>query len=282
MEDLRKRIQESFNELSKVEKRIAEFLLSNDVNIVNYSVADLSRETEASGASIVRFCRRLGFKGFSELKFQVERDLVSFVGENQRVEPADDLPTVQHKVLSYYSSLIEKMHYALDTDEVKRAVDAIAGASRVHLFAEGGSASIAHYALSILVHSGVYCNIETDASLEVITAAYLKKNDVVIGVSYSGRTINTLDALKIAKEKGATIIVITGNKNSPIKKYADILLTANNNKPMYVSDLPAGRLEEFCIFSVLQVALMLKNNEYASKMSKEVMRVVEGKRIKSK
>lgn len=282
MVDLNTRIQQVYPEMSKAEKRIAEFILNNDINILDYSAEELSRATDTSGASIVRFCRTLGFKGFLELKFQVERNLVSFVGEDQQVELTDDVTTVQHKVLSYYASVINDLHYALDPAAIERAVDAISGASQVHLYAEGGSASMAYYALNIFIHSGIYCRLETDSSLQIMAATYLGPDDVVIGVSHSGRMINTLDVLKIAKDNGATVIVITGYKDAQIKKYADIILTANIKKPLYVSDLPSSHLEEFCIFSVLQAALLLRDYDHASKMSKKVLQAVENKRVSRK
>ncbi len=277
--DLNARIQQVYPTMSKAEKRIAEYLLHNDINIADYSADELSKETDTSAASIVRFCRTLGFKGFLELKFQVERNLVSFVGEDQQVELTDDVATVQHKVLSYYSSLISDLHYALDPAEIERAVDLISGASQVHLCAEGGSASMAYYALNIFIHSGIYCRMETDSSLQIMASAYLGPGDVVIGVSHSGRMINTLDALKNAKENGATVIAVTGNKDAAIKKYADVLLTANLRKPMYMSDLPASHLEEFCIFSVLQASLLLRDYDHAKRMSKKVLQAVENKRV---
>lgn len=280
--DLNTRIQQVYPEMSKAEKRIAEYLLHNDINILDYSADELSKATDTSAASIVRFCRTLGFKGFLELKFQVERNLVSFVGEDQQVEATDDVATVQHKILSYYASLINDLHYALDSAEIEKAVNTIAGAKQVHLYAEGGSASMAYYALNIFIHSGIYCRLETDSSLQIMAAAYLTPDDVVIGVSHSGRMINTLDALKLARESGAKIIVVTGNKDAPIKKYADVLLTANLKKPMYISDLPAGHLEEYCIFSVLQAALLLRDYDHASKMSKKVFQNVELKRVSRK
>ncbi len=280
--DLDARIQQAYPEMSKAEKRIADFLLNNDIDILEYSAGELSKATGTSGASIVRFCRTLGFKGFLELKFQVERNLVSFVGEDQQVELTDDTATVQNKVLSYFASLINDLHYALDPIAMERAVDLICKADQVHLCAEGGSASMAYYGLNILLHSGIYCRIETDSSLQMMAGAYLGPGDVVIGMSHSGRMINTLDALRLARNNGAAIVVITGNKDAPIKKYADVLLTANLKKPMYVSDLPSSHLEEMCILSVLQANLLLRHYTHASRMSKRVLLAIESKRTKKK
>ncbi|MCC8189480.1 MAG: MurR/RpiR family transcriptional regulator, partial [Planctomycetes bacterium] len=279
MTDIHARIRDALPRMSKAERRIGEYLLANDINILEYSAEELSRETETSAASIVRFCRTLGFKGYLELKFQVERNLVTFVGEDQQVDPGDDIATIQHKVLSYYASLVNDLHYALDPLEMKKAVDIIAGASQVHLYAEGGSASMAYYALNIFIHSGIYCRIEVDSSLQMMAAAYLGPGDVVLGITHSGRMINTLDALRLARANGAAIVAVTGNPDAPIKKLADVLLTANIKKPMYVSDLPSGHLEEFCILSVLQTALLVRDYDHASTMSKKVFKAVESKRV---
>ncbi len=280
--DLHNLIRQIHPDMSKAEKRIADFLLENDINILDYSAEELSKASGTSAASIVRFCRKLGFKGYMEMKFQIERALVSFVGEDQQIELTDDVPSVQNKVLSYYSSLIDDMHHALAPDDIECAAAIIADAERVLFFSEGASGAMASYGVSIFSYAGVYCHAQTDPAFQIMSASHLGEKDAVVAISHSGQSVNLLDTLREVKENGVPVVCITGYKDSALKKYSDVTLAANLKRPMYFSELPAGRLEEFCILSILQSAVLIRNFNRASKVTKQIRRALAQKRVGKK
>lgn len=54
--------------------------------------------------------------------------------------------------------------------------------------------------------------------------SYLNKNDVVIGISGSGNSVNVIKAMEYAKTKGAITVALVGYKGGKLKAVADIVV----------------------------------------------------------
>ncbi|MGI6083945.1 MAG: MurR/RpiR family transcriptional regulator [Acetivibrionales bacterium] len=277
--EINKRIQSKYSKMSKSEKLIADFIMKDPREVLSGTVFDLAKRTNTSGASVVRFCREIGFKGFSELKFQIERNMLSLINGDDQIELDDDIGTIKDKVIAYKHKVLDDIYRSLDNEQLERAVEALAFAKTIHIYAEGGSGSMAYCASNSFIHTGLYCQQITDASTQVMSAAYLKKGDVALGLTHSGEIKNTIDALKVARENGATTICITGHKNSSVTKCADIVLATDAKMPLPLSDLPAARLSELCLISILQIGVLTKAYDRFSGKSKKVKKAVRLKRL---
>ena len=99
MNDLLVRIKFQLPSLPRAEKIVAEELLENPEAIIDMTLAGMARETGSSEASIIRFCRRMGFNGYTELKHA----FMKAVGEggevqSEKIENQDDMRTILKKV----------------------------------------------------------------------------------------------------------------------------------------------------------------------------------------
>ena len=270
------RIRNHYHLLSDSEKKIADYILDNKDNILNLPISMLAEKIGTSAATIIRFCQSLGFKGYTELKFYVERELLSPVGEIEKIDKNDSIKVLKQKIFKFNKEVIDDTLMILDDSKVEKAIDAISGAQKINLYGEGGSGSIALSALNLFLQIGLPCSAFNDAFLQITSAAQLTKNDVAIGISHSGRAINTVDAMKVAKQKGATVICITGYANSPITEYSDIVLYTSSKTTHFLSDLPAARISELCVLSILQLGIVTRNYENFTgniKKSKEIFKM---------
>ncbi len=280
MKDLVGLIQKHQDNFSKTEKKIAEYLIHNLEKALAFSVEDLARETGTSGATVVRFCRTMGFRGFLDFKYQMERNVLFVLENEQQIKRGDQIPDIKNKIIQYSIGLMNEVRESLDDGALERACDAIAKAKRVIVFAEGGSATMADFAKTSFIHTGVYCHVETDASIQIMAAQYVTRDDTVIGMTHSGRIGNTIDALAAAKKLGAKTIAITGTYGTPICEHADIVLACNINHPFDLSDFQGSRLEEFCILSILQMGTLLKTYEQSNRIAQKVTEAAESRRRK--
>ncbi len=274
-----KKFEDTF---SKSAKLIARYIEAYPDTILDLSTSELAEKTGTSAASVVRFCRTIGCKGFLDFKNQMERDFLYVVEQEQQIMQTDNVSTIKNKIIQYSISLFDEFRSAIDVDDLEEAADAVVKAKRVILIAEGGSASMADCARINLINAGVYCTLETDASIQIMTAEYASPEDVVIGITHSGRIRSTIDALEIAKKRGATTIAITGSHSAPICEYADIILACDVHHQYDLSDFQGSRLEEFTIMSILQIVVLFKSYGDAAFVSGRVRSSVEEKRrIKS-
>ena len=70
------RIHLQFSSLSKSQKRIAQYIVNHPNEIVHYSITQLAQKTKTTPSTITRFCQSMSYKGFSEMKVYIEKQLI--------------------------------------------------------------------------------------------------------------------------------------------------------------------------------------------------------------
>lgn len=235
MNELLIKIQLLLSSLPKSEKIIAEALLENPEAIEYMTLAQLSRESGASEAAIVRFSHHLGFDGYTAMKegfIQSCKNTASL--PEQDITQHEAMRTIMEKI--YKNNMLTLSEtLALVGDEYDQAVDALISAKAIHFFGTGDAYAVARLAYMKFKRLGIICSCDEDVMLQMITASNMSNQDVAIAVSYEGRSQNIVRAFKIAKQMGATTISITKIKKSPLMNYTDIMLQ------IAIHDLTIGR-----------------------------------------
>ena len=234
MHELLEKITKLSSSLPRAERTIAEALMENPEAIERMTLAEISRESGTSEASIIRFCRRLGYSGYTAFK-------EAFTQANHR-EPAslisiaadDDMSVILNKL---YKNNLEVLSETLAIAEnpYEDVLAVLLRARSINFFAVGDAYMAAKLSYIKFRRLGVECSAEEDIMMQMITASNLTRNDVAIAVSYEGRSRNVVDAMKIAKQRGATTISITRRDKSPLLDYTDIRLLVS------AKDLTIGR-----------------------------------------
>lgn len=114
--------------------------------------------------------------------------------------------------------------------------------------------------------------------MQAQVALLLTKDDLVIGLSLSGRTRDTFDSLKLAKDNKAKILAITNNLNSPIAKLGDIVLQTAIEEFLDGGSV-AGRISQLYICDVLTRGYENRNQIDAVGLREKVLRSIISKRI---
>ncbi len=249
-------IYSQFDSLNSTEKKIARYVMELKGEILNKTTQDVGRATGTSAAAVVRFCRTLGFKGYLDLKFYIEKELLSPSSEIIEIHKDDSIPELKEKIFRFNRHIIEETQNILDDEALQKTIDAIIQANRIDIYAEGGSGITAQNFINQLMQIGINCKYYKDPIMEMTAACQLKPGDVALAISYSGSSINTVDSLQKAKESGATTICLTGYSQSPITKHSDIILYTGAWDSKKMSDLPAARISELCVLSFIQIAIV--------------------------
>lgn len=259
------RIKSYYDSFSMVEKRIADCILSNPDIVTDSTVAQLSLVCGTSAASVVRFSKSIGFKGFNELKYYMENQILTSYGIEQAIEREDDIATIKQKFANLNRMIIDETMQMLDNETLERAIDKLMHAKRILIIGEGGSGSICISTYNLFLQLGLPCSVETDAFLQVMATTHLDEDDVVLAIIHSGSTKNTVDSMKQAKLNGATVITITGYSKSPMSEQADIVLYTTTRNTLSLSDVPSARISELCVIGVLQLGILSRNFDKYSK-----------------
>ena len=164
---------------------------------------------------------------------------------------------------------IEKMLDYFDEEEFSKAVELLKNAQRIGASGSGHSGIICQHFCHLM------CCIERPARFispaEAIHGAtgYLQEGDVMVFASRGGKTKELLPIVDICKAKGAKIITVTENLESPLAQQADVVLKqyVNQETDKYNSQGTTSTTALCMIFHALQTALIeetdYKNEQFA-------------------
>ena len=217
-EDLLSRIVRLSPKMSPAEQRVADLVVSDLDFAVHTHTTDIASRARVSAATVTRFCRSVGCRGLRELKLDLAKILA--VGDRY-LHPRIAVTRTSEAV----TEIVSRIHRSLDTlveqisdETLKRAASAIAGARRVMIFGGGGGSSMvameAENRLFRLGLSATHCN---DAQLQLMMAATLTAEDVVIALSITGRYEPIIRATVVADQYGAHTIAVTA-PDSPLSR----------------------------------------------------------------
>ncbi len=232
MDKISLKIQLLYSDMGSAEKRIADWILANPGEILPLSIVELAEKCNCGEATIVRFSKRLGCSGYQELKISLAQETTPR-SISEEITTDDTCYNIFEKLTNEIYCSLEATKSAIDKDELQKAAELINGAKSVVFFGLGNSSSVAQDASHKLLRAGKHAYAYIDNHMQSIAAAQLKKGDVAVGISHSGSSKDIVDALKIAKECGATTICITNKGKSPILKCSDVALFTSSPEIKY-------------------------------------------------
>lgn len=261
---------------TKSEQKVAEIVLSQTESVIYSSVIDLAEKADVGETTVLRFCRKIGFRSYQEFKLALAQELVHPVKNlHGEVTEEDSLATIAQKVTATNVQAVGDTSSLIDPIELERCVDLLQAANTIHFYGVGTSGVTAQDAKYTCLRLGLKVDAFYEAHLQAMAAATLGPGDVAVGISVSGSTKDTIDSLKVAKEAGATVLCITHYRRSPITNVADItLLTAAKEGPLQGGSL-AAKIAQLHVIDILCTALAMRIKEkaltYKEKTAKAVL-----------
>ena len=257
-------IRSLYPSLYDVEKKIADFLVSQPASAVNMTVSQISAATGVADSSIIRFCQKLGFDGFTQLRINLARNLhkpEELIFED--ISRDDDPGTITAKVFASSIRALQDTLAMLDKGQLGQAFDALTQARRVEFYGVGTSASIAMDAYYRFMRIGLPAYVATDPHIARISANMLDDHCVAVGISHTGRTRDTLRILQIAKSRGAKVICITSFMKSPIAALSDIKLITSSTETRIMKEAVSSRIAQIALLDSLYTGVALRNYDAA-------------------
>jgi len=253
-----------YKKMGKSEKKIADWLFENPNEILPLSIVDLADRCGCSEATIVRFAKKLGFSGYQGLKISLAQETNS-TSVSTNITNNDSLEEIYDKVCNDIYCSLERTKMALNTDTLEEVCKKISSAEKIVIFGLGNSASIALDASHKLQRTGCNAHAYSDNHMQVIVASHLTSNDVAIGISHSGSSKDIVEALKIAKESGATTVAITNSGKSPIQKHSDFTLFTASDETKHNILALNSRIAQLAIIDTLYFYIVCNSTTDALK-----------------
>ncbi len=269
-------IKSKYNSLTKAEKRIADFILKKSNDVLKMSAEELANNADTAKSAVVRCCKSLGFDGYTELKLALSADLA----KNKKfsyipyVYEDDSVSEILNKVFSADIKTLHDTAERIDRKTVEKVVDVLAKANMIHIYGIGTSIAIATDFQYRLMQLGYNAMCYTDGPTIKISSMNIKDGDVAIGISHSGRTIATVDALQSAKENGAKTVCITSYPESVITKVSDYSIEIFSDEIQYPMEAISARVAHLSVIDSLAIALSAKDYEKATERYKKSFEII--------
>lgn len=244
--------------LSPAEDRVAERVLADPRAAAALTISELAGQAHTSETTVLRFCKRLGLPGYPQLRLALAAESAqprSRVAADTDIHAGDTIDDIISKIAFADASAVEETAAQLDRGALTRAADAIADAGRVDLYGIGASATVGADAQQKLHRIGVVAFSWNDPHICLTSATLLRPGDVAIGISHSGTTRETIEALSQARSQGATTIALTNFPLSRLTSAADIVLTTAARENSLRSGATASRIAALTVIDCLYIAV---------------------------
>ena len=277
------KINQGMNSFTPSEKKIAKYILENPQEAMKLSVAEMAKKSKTSEASVIRFCKTLGLAGYQDLKLGISMSIVKKSKGKRIIHEiinVDDTPSIIMEKMALGSiQAIEETKQILNLDNLDKAIKAIDNAERVYFFGAGASSIVALDAQYKFTRINIPSFMYFDNHIELTSVVHLTDKDVAVGISHSGRTKETIDILKIAKERNATTIAITQYGKNPIEEAANIVLHTANVENNFRSGAMASRIAQLYVIDSLFIGVACKRYDDVNRYLEITREALESKKI---
>ena len=246
--------------LAPVEQRVARQVLADPFGTARQAISELAALCDTSATTVVRFCRAVGLRGYPELRIALAAAAAhanqgAGVEPSQDIMPSDDPATVAEKIARADARAVTDTARHLDVGTLVQVVDALASARRIDIYGVGASGYVALDLQQKLQRIGKPAFAWPDPHMAITSAALLGPADVVVALSHTGTTADTIDAMREAGDHGARTVAITNFPRSPITTTADFVLLTAARETAFRSGAMTSRIAQLTVVDCLFVVL---------------------------
>lgn len=247
------KILASYNILFSAEKKVANYVLNNPQEVIELNVVELAQKSKVSDATVIRFCKHIGYAGYHQFRIMLARTLAP---EPREEEGDNNESDENYAYLSYIRTINQISNNHDNAKVIKECVKLIDTCSMVHIIAEGNTAILSQYFGFRLERMGIRA-MYSQAPVYFINHINLASpDDVVVGISKSGSTKSVIHGMELAKEKGLKTIAITRSRQSHIANLSGNVLISSGTKESLSYQKDYDHLNEIVIINVLIQALL--------------------------
>lgn len=276
-----------YDSLTKTEKRIAETILSSPNTLIQAPLAEIATNLDVGEATLIRFCRTLGFKGFTDFKLELAIELASREKNHNalldsEITQEDSAQEIAAKLQMAMMNVIDETINLLDFDTLEKVVHVLRNAQRIFFFGVGSSGITAEDTKHKFMRIGLPVDASTNNHFMYMQASLMKSGDVVFGISHSGSSKETIQALDIARSNGATAIALTHKLRSPITRVADFVLINGNHQGRLQGDSMRTKIAQLFVLDMLYALIVRSEESKAVQAKQKTVDVILQQRVKLK
>lgn len=249
----------SYDTFFEAEKKIADYMMENKAAVVDMTVGELARASGTSDATVSRFCRRCGFKGFHNLKLTLAREVLEDEQKDQSVsndiDRGDIRQSLQNILANKVAELTETVNM-MDADNLEQILSRLENARMVQLAAVGNTIPVAMDGAFKLNQLGIPAVAGEIWETQAAYTFNLGPEDVVLIISNSGSSRRLQSLAQGARDNRSTVIVITNNPDSPLARISDYRIVTATREKLLTEEFWFSRVTATAVMEILYLLLL--------------------------
>ena len=220
-------IRQNYSSFTTVEKKIADYIFEVGEKMLEKSAQEVASEIGSSSAALVRFSRKLGYDGFSQLKQKLSASYAVHEDDEDYYKEVNDSETpssIKNKLKVRVNHMVETTNAALSDDEIMAAVALIDEAESIFVFGIGASSMVAQDIFQKFSRIGKQVFFIQDAHLFVSSLSISDRKTIFIGISMKGETKEVIELARVVRGMEIPIIAITSREESTLGQMSDYIL----------------------------------------------------------
>ena len=256
------KIHNVFKSLTGTEQKIASYILEFPEKVVNMTAKELASACGTVPSAINRMCKSIGIDGFSKLKISLATAIGNECYENNApFDKADKPNMIFNKVFNSCINTLKSTYQMIDFSKIDDISKKLVSAERIFIFGVGTSSVVADDAAYRFSQLGIQAYAYKDILQMNVMANNMKKGDVAFGISHSGRTKTVVDAMRSAKQAGATTITLTSFTKSLLYTESDYSISVYADEKNYPVEAVSARIAHMCVIDALMLTIASLNYE---------------------
>ena len=272
-------IKASLDQLSRSERKVAEFVLADASRVLSMSIARVAKEADVSEPTVNRFCRTFSATGFPDFKLKLAQSLASGPAlTTSMVSENDSMPEIFSKLTDKAVCSVQDLKSSIDRPILERAVDLFCQARQVAFFGMGASGSVARDAQHKFFRFNVPVVAYEDGLMQRMHASAMGTGDLAVVISHTGRTRAMVEAATFAREAGASVLALT-RSDTPLSRVASLTLPVNvdENTDLYIPMV--SRLMQLLVLDVLVTGVAQKRGSDFQPHLARIKKAIDGTRL---
>ena len=248
----------AYDSFFEAEKKIADYMMEHKAQAVDMTVGELAKASGTSDATVSRFCRRCGFKGFQNLKLALAREVLEEEQSNQEVTNGIDRGDLSQSLKNILANKVAELTETvkmMDPQSLEEILKKLEQARMVQLAAVGNTIPVALDGAFKFNQLGIPAVAGDIWETQAAYAFNLGPEDVVLIISNSGYSRRLKTLAEGARENGSTLVLITNNPDSSLAEVCDYKIITATREKLLTEEFWFSRVTATAVIEILYLLL---------------------------
>lgn len=243
---------------TKQDNAIIQCLNTNNLNNLSYlSITEFAALANVAESTLLRFCRKLGLRGYSEFRM--------LLAQSKSSEYNGNTEDFAYNIMNSMTTALQSTYELINRDNLEKAVNLLLGAKRIYCMGSGNSGVAAEELRNKFLRFGIHVYHISDSHFQTIAASTLTDEDAMVLFSVSGSTKDILGIAQKAKSLNTKLIIITNYLKSPLSLYADVPLHVVSKSAPLDSGSLVTKISQLYVIDVLAASVFKRTEEQSQR-----------------